>query len=383
MSREENSNESAYDTERDKFESELSKMNAVLIERRTERKGEDLSVRYDLTNLDKLNFKTEEEKNDLINLTKNILLSSHFSYIFYAFSKILGYLKSLFLYNIFYFIGMKIIYKLMNSKDREKLQSNAPLWKKIIAFNLPELLLIFYYHKRKLTKINTALYSLFTFLSEKISYAFNSDNSKNYLCQINQNNFNIYLIKKGQNNNNEERIIYINNPEILEEDTFYNSVISYPNANFEYFNFNNLTQDETEMYEEIFTFINEVEKKLKEECQLYNTIGTVLSNLSYNNLSNYNVKYGLLFKILSFIILEVVLTSITKRKRRKILLDEKLNIFNEKNMKKGYFLCVNEYVILLFKIKDEYKNYEQYYNTLSKKCKTFLECYFEIAERII
>ena len=383
MSREENSNESAYDTERDKFESELSKMNAVLIERRTERKGEDLSVRYDLTNLDKLNFKTEEEKNDLINLTKNILLSSHFSYLFYAFSKILGYLKSLFLYNIFYFIGMKIIYKLMNSKDREKLQSNTPLWKKLIAFNLPELLLIFYYHKRKLTKINTALYSLFTFLSEKISYAFNSDNSKNYLCQINQNNFNIYLIKKGQNNNNEERIIYINNPEILEEDTFYNSVISYPNANFEYFNFNNLTQDETEMYEEIFTFINEVEKKLKEECQLYNTIGTILSNLSYNNLSNYNVKYGLLFKILSFIILEVVLTNITKRKRRKFLLDEKLNIFNEKNMKKGYFLCVNEYVILLFKIKDEYKNYEQYYNTLSKKCKTFLEYYFEIAERII
>ena len=236
MRREENSNESAYDTERDKFESELSKMNAVLIERRTERKGEDLSVRYDLTNLDKLNFKTEEERNDLINLTKNILLSSHFSYIFYAFSKILGYLKSLFLYNIFYFIGMKIIYKLMNSKDREKLQSNAPLWKKLIAFNLPELLLIFYYHKRKLTKINTALYSLFTFLSEKISYTFNSDNSKNYLCQINQNNFNIYLIKKGQNNNNEERIIYINNPEILEDDTFYNSVISYPNANFEYFN---------------------------------------------------------------------------------------------------------------------------------------------------
>ena len=387
MSSEEKSTTSTNDTEKDKirkeFESELSKMNAVLIERRTERKGEDFSVRYDLTNLEKLNTKTDEEKNDLIDLTKNILLSSHFSYIFYAFSKILGYLKSLFLYNLFYFIGIKIVYKLMNSKDREKFQSNAPLWKKLIAFNLPELLLIFYYHKRKLTKINTALYSLFTFLSEKISYAFNSDNSKNYLCQIDQNNFNIYLIKKDQNKINEESIVYINNPEILEEESFYKSVISYPNANFEYFNFNNLTQEETEMYEEIFTFINEVEKKLKEECQLYNTIGTVLSNLSYNNLSNYNVKYGLSFKILSFIILELVLTRITKRKRRKTLLDEKMKIFNEKYMKKGYFLAVNEYVILLFKIKDEYKNYEKSYNDLSKKCKTFLECYFEIAERII
>ena len=387
MSKEEKLNTSSNDKEKEKtkseFESELSKIGAVLIERRTERKGDDFSVRYDLSKLQNLNFNSEEEKNDIKNLTKNILLSSHFSYIFYAFSKILGYLKSLFLYNIFYFIIMKIIFKLMNSKDSQKFQSKAPLWKRLIAFNLPDLLLIFYYHKRNLTKINTALYALFTFLNEKIIYAFNSDKSKNYLCQIDQNNFNIYLMKKGQKNIDEDSIIYIHNPEILEEDTFYKSVISYPNANFEYFNFNNLTQAETEMYEDIFTFINEVEKKIKEECQLYNSLGTVTSNLSYNNLSNYNIRYGLSFKLFSFIILEIVLTRITKRKRRKFLLEEKLRIFNEKNMKKGYFLVVNEYVILLFKIKDEYKNFEKFYDTFSKRCKIFLEGYFEKAERII
>ena len=387
MSKEEKLNTSSNDKEKEKtkseFESELSKIGAVLIERRTERKGDDFSVRYDLSKLQNLNIKSEEEKNDIKNLTKNILLSSHFSYIFYAFSKILGYLKSLFLYNIFYFIIMKIIFKLMNSKDSQKFQSKAPLWKKLIAFNLPDLLLIFYYHKRNLTKINTALYALFTFLNEKIVYAFNSDKSKNYLCQIDQNNFNIYLMKKGQKNIDEDSIIYIHNPEILEEDTFYKSVISYPNANFEYFNFNNLTQAETEMYEDIFTFINEVEKKIKEECQLYNSLGTVTSNLSYNNLSNYNIRYGLSFKLFSFIILEIVLTRITKRKRRKFLLEEKLRIFNEKNMKKGYFLVVNEYVILLFKIKDEYKSFEKSYDILSQKCKSFLEGYFEKAERII
>ena len=387
MSKEEKLNTSSNDKEKEKtkseFESELSKIGAVLIERRTERKGDDFSVRYDLSKLQNLNIKSEEEKNDIKNLTKNILLSSHFSYIFYAFSKILGYLKSLFLYNIFYFIIMKIIFKLMNSKDSQKFQSKAPLWKKLIAFNLPDLLLIFYYHKRNLTKINTALYALFTFLNEKIIYAFNTDKSKNYLCQIDQNNFNIYLMKKGQKNIDEDSIIYIHNPEILEEDTFYKSVISYPNANFEYFNFNNLTQAETEMYEDIFTFINEVEKKIKEECQLYNSLGTVTSNLSYNNLNNYNIRYGLSFKLFSFIILEIVLTRITKRKRRKFLLEEKLRIFNEKNMKKGYFLVVNEYVILLFKIKDEYKNFEKSYDILSQKCKSFLEGYFEKAERII
>ena len=271
----------------------------------------------------------------------------------------------------------------MNYKDNDKFSPKAPLWKRLISFNLPELLLIFYYHKRNLTKINTALYSLFTFLNEKISFAYNTDDTKNYLCQVDQNNFNIYLIKKGQNNVAKETLIYLNNPEILEKESFFNSVIAYPNANFEDFDFNNLTPDEEEMYQDIFTFINDVEKKIKEECAMFNSIGTILSNLSFNNLCNYNIKYGLGFKALSFAIMEIYLNKIKKRKRRKILLEEKEKIFNEKNMKKGYFLAVNEYVILLFRIKDEYKNFDESYNTLSKRCKIFLDGYFEIVDKII
>lgn len=391
MSKEKKSKKSLSEEEKDdsedtfqkEFESELSKMNAVLIPRKREKKENELSVSYDLTNLQRLDIKTEEEKDDIKNLIKNILLSSHFSFFIYAFSKIFGYLKSLFLYNIFYFFVIKIIYKLMNYKDNDKFSPKAPLWKRLISFNLPELLLIFYYHKRNLTKINTALYSLFTFLNEKISFAYNTDDTKNYLCQVDQNNFNIYLIKKGQNNVAKETLIYLNNPEILEKESFFNSVIAYPNANFEDFDFNNLTPDEEEMYQDIFTFINDVEKKIKEECAMFNSIGTILSNLSFNNLCNYNIKYGLGFKALSFAIMEIYLNKIKKRKRRKILLEEKEKIFNEKNMKKGYFLAVNEYVILLFRIKDEYKNFDESYNTLSKRCKIFLDGYFEIVDRII
>ena len=365
------------------FESELSPENAVLFERKTEKKENEFSVSYDLTNLEKLNLKTDAEKNDITNLIKNILLSSNFSFLVYAYTKIFGYLKSLFLYNLFYFIGIKLIYKILNSsKEKENTEPKAALWKRLLLFNLPELLIIFYYRRKNLTKINVAIYSLFTYLNERISFVFNSDDTNNYYCQVDQNNYNIFLIQKDKDKKNDKILFYINNPEVLAKDTFFDSVIAYPNANFEDFDFNNLTQDEQEMYEEIFTFINDTEKKIKEEFSLYNTVGTICSNLAFNNSSNFNIRNALGLKIASFVILEIYLNSFKKRKRRKILLEEKERDFNEKNIKKGYFLAVNEFVILLFRIKEEYRNYEESYDNLDKKCKKILDKYFERAYKI-
>jgi len=365
------------------FESELSPQNAVLIQRKTEKKENELSISYDLTNLEKLNIKTEEEKNAISNLIKNILLSSNFSFLIYAYTKIFGYLKSLFLYNLFYFIGIKLIYKILSTtKEKENTEPKAALWKRLLLFNIPELLIIFYYRKRNLTKINTAIYSLFTYLNEKISFVFNSDDTKNYYCQVDQNNYNIFLIEKNKDKEKDGILFYINNPEVLAKDTFFESVIAYPNANFEDFDFNNLTQDEQEMYEEIFTFINDTEKKIKEEFSLYNTVGTICSNLAFNNSSNYNLRNALGLKIISFAILEIYLNSYKKRKRRKILLEEKERDFNEKNINKGYFLAVNEFVILLFRIKEEFRNYEESYNNLDKRCKKLMEKYFSKVNQI-
>ena len=356
--------------------------NAILIARKTERKENELITNYDHGNIQYLNIKSDEEKSNILKLINNILLSCNFSFTMYAVNKIFGYLKSLFFYNIFYFFGIKLIYKFLDNKKEEKILPKASRWKRLLLFNIPELILIFYYHKRKLTKINTAIYSCFTFLNEKISFEYNRNEQNNYLCQVNQKDFNIYLIPKEENNQS-EKIMYLNNPEKLEKDSFYDRVIAYPNVNFEDFDFNNLTEDEEKMYQDIFTLINEVEKKLKEEYSLYNTIGTICSNLSYNNSTNYNIRNALVFKIVSFFILEIYLNSIKKRKRRKVLFEEKQSEFNEKNMKNGYFLALNEHVILLYKIKDEYKNFDEAYNELYNKCKKFMRHYFESVNRIL
>ena len=377
-----NQKDTKEQNEQETHNSEFLLKKAVLIERKTEKKENELLINYDLSNLQYLSIESEEERTEIKKLINNILLSSNFSFMIYAFNKIFGFLKSLLFYNIFYFIGIKLIYTILQSKNEEKVEPKAPIWKRLLLFNLPELIIIFYYHKRRLTKINTAIYSLFSYLNERISYVFNSNKNNNYLCQVDQNNYNIYLIEKKDNDLKKEDIIYMNKPEILAQDTFFDSVIAYPNFNFEDFDFNNLTQEEENMFQDIFTLINDIEKKIKEEYSLYNTIGTICSNISFNNSSNYNIMSALALKVVSFFILEIFLNAVKKRKKRNELLDEKEREFNEKNMKNGYFLAVNEYVILLFRIKEDFKNFDEAYNELYQKGQELLTFYFEPVNKI-
>ena len=360
--------------------SDKPKKIAVLIERKTKKTENELLINYDLSNLEYLPIETEQEYNSITTLIKNILLSSNLSFLIYAYGKIFGYIKSLFFLNLFYFIGVKILYKFLNTKSpKENIEEKAALWKRLLLFNIPELLIIFYYYKPKLTKINTSIYSLFTFLNEKISYFYNNDDSQKFLVQVDQQNYNIFLMQKGEKAEHKfkkEEIVYINKTEVLAEETFFEKVIAYPNADFEDFDFNNLNKDEEEMYQDIFTFINNNEKKIKEEYSFYKTISTICSNVSYNNCANFKILGGLALKAVSFGISEIYMNS-QINKKRKTLLKNKEKEFNEKNMDKGYFLAVNEYVILLFKIKDEYKIFEKSYNDLNGKCKKLFNCYFD------
>ena len=115
-----------------------------------------------------------------------------------------NYLFSLFYYNLFYFIFIKILFDFLRDKKRkeEKIELEASLWKKLLIFNIPELLLIYFYHRKKLLLNRNSISSLFTYLNERISYIFNQDKKYNYLCKVNQDNYNIDLIKKKWRNKN-------------------------------------------------------------------------------------------------------------------------------------------------------------------------------------
>lgn len=349
----------------------------ILITRQSKKTKNELSISYDTSLIEK-KIDKEEEKSNLLKVIKNILLSCNFAYTNYANNKIFGYLKSLFFYNFFYIFGvsylLRFIYKTKPKKDEPEKEA-IPLWKILLLFNIPELLIIFFYRKLSYMKIINSINSLFYYLSERIIYLFNKDTKNNFLLKINKNDYNLLLFQKNVENNSENNL-YTNNEEYLSKDTFFDSVIAYPNANFEDFDFNNLEPNEEQMFQDIFSLINEIEKKVKEDHKALGIIGSFIGNLSYSNSAKLNVVHALGFKLGQFLINEIYLNYFAYKTQRNQLIAEKSREFNQKNMANGYFFSLNENVILLFRIKESYKNFDESYSTLYTDSQNLLMHYF-------
>lgn len=360
-----------------KIENKLQEKDSILIKRIATKTKEEIKLSYDTTPINKLT-ENEEEKENLFKLVKSILLCCNFSYLIYYTNKIFGFLKTLLFYNVLHFIVFKFLLSYIFKKkksDENKPETEVAFWKKFILLNLPELMLIFYYYKKKYEKINNSINSLFTYLNERISYVFNQDKKNNYLCKLDQKTYDIKLIPKNGENN--DKSLYINNEEYLSKETFFDGVIAYANAQFGDFDFNNLDQKEEELFQNIFELINEVEKKIKENHSILKTMSTIFKNMSYNLAVKFKIFQFLGFKIAGFLIEEFYLNNYICKNERETLLEEKIKGFNHKNMENGYFLALNENVILLFKIKDNYKNYDESYSILNEDSQKLLEHYFD------
>ena len=357
------------------LQKELEECQIILIKRKSKKTKEELKLSYDTTPIEELT-QNEEEKANLLKLTKSILLSCNFSYFIYYTNKIFGFLKSLLFYNFLHFIlltyGLQFISK---KKGIDVKKSEIPLWKKFILFNLPEVVIIFFYHKKNYEKINYSVKNLFSYLSERICYLFNKDSKNNYLCKIDQKTYNIKLIPKNGKDDSENPL-YVNNEEYLAKETFFDGVIAYANGEFENFDFNNLEEKEEQLFQNIFDLINEVEKKFKGNQTTLKTMSTIFRNMSYSNAIRFNLKKYFMFKVASFLIEEFYLKKQSFKNEKEDLIEEKTKEFNHKNMQNGYFLALNENVILLFKIKENYRSYDESYSILFEDSKKLLEHYF-------
>ena len=89
---------------------EPNKKILFLIKRKSEKTQNEVKISYETEVLERT-IENEEEKSNLMKLIKNILLSCNISYFIYATNKLFGYFKSLFLYNLVYFIGVNLIMK--------------------------------------------------------------------------------------------------------------------------------------------------------------------------------------------------------------------------------------------------------------------------------
>lgn len=352
--------------------------NKIIINRLTKKTENELLISYDSESIINKIADNEEEKNNLKLLVRNILLSCNFSYLIYSSNKFIGYFKSLFFYNIFYFIIVGYLFSFLSNtkKKEEEEEVNASTIKKLLLFNIPEILLIYFYRRKELAKINKSLIFLYSYLNERICYVFNNDPKNKYLSSINQNTYDIFLKRKDEENANDSKL-YFHNEQLLSKDTFFDSVISYPNENFGDFDFNNLKENEELMFQEIFSLINEVEKKIKEENSFTNSISSLISNLSFTNAIKFNILYSLGCKLGGFLIRDIYLQNYVFISERKKLIEERTKEFNQKHMKEGYFLAINDYVILLFVIKENYKSYDESYTFLNEESQNLLRKFFK------
>ena len=352
---------------------EPKKKIAIFIERKSEKTLNELKISYDTSILEKT-INNEEQLSNLMKLIKKILLSCNISYFIYATNKIFNSLKSLFAYNIIYFIAINILLNfLYKNKSDEK---NYSILSALILFNIPELLIIFFYRKKILGKIGRSIVLLYSYLNERIIYIYNKDPNNKYVCHIDQKTYNIFILEKDNTQEEKEKNLYYTDEKLLAKDTFFDSVIAYSNANFGDFDFNNLTEKEEAMFQDIFELINNIEKKIKDDNSLLSTVATLMGNISYNNASKFNVLYALGLKLGSFLIDDIYLNQYAKRSSRNKLIEEKTKEFNQKHIEEGYFLALNEHVILLFRIKENYKSFDESYNILYNESQNLFKKFF-------
>lgn len=354
---------------------EPKKKIAIFIERKSEKTQNELKISYDTSILEKA-IDNEEQLSNLMKLIKNILLSCNISYFIYATNKIFDSLKSLFAYNIIYFIGVNLLLSFLYKDKNKSNEKKYSILSALILFNIPELLIIFFYRKKILGKIGRSIVLLYSYLNERISYIYNKDPNNKYLCHIEQKTYNIFILEKDNTLEEEEKNLYFTDEKLLAKDTFFDSVIAYSNANFGDFDFNNLTEKEEAMFQDIFELINNIEKKIKDDNSLLSTIATFMGNISYNNASKFNVIYALGLKLGAFLINDIYLNQYTKRSSRNKLIEEKTREFNQKHMEEGYFLALNEHVILLFRIKEKYKSFNESYNIIYNESQNIFNKFF-------
>ena len=147
----------------------------------------------------------------------------------------------------------------------------------------------------------------------------------------------------------------MNSNYILFKNIFFDRVIAYPNEDFLEFDYSNIEENEKLMMNEIFKFISDINQNVKNN----NWISLYMTKLAYHysciKCSQYFIIEGLLYKIVHLLLL-IFWDNPQIKKETNELINLRIKEFNEKNMPIGYFLAVNESVVLLFRIKDNYKN---------------------------
>ena len=306
---------------------------------------------YDLSKIDTREDLSFEEKRNILVTIKKILLSTSLYFCANKSPEIITYLLTkiiLFLFFIFIYSPLYKYYFYPTDEERKSL-NECSFWKKLMIF------FIFYYLDRnpdisKESKVG----KIMNFYAQLVVIERNKNNEKNdNLIFFNESNFSIFLIKKSAFHG---RFTYPNidleTINKLLEKKFYQYVINYPNIKYYKWDRKIINEKENTIVGDIINIlISSDNKRFIFNIFRYIVI-SILYILSLNCLIEGKFNYCLIYRY-SILIFNKVLSYFISIIYKNFLM-EKEKFLSQKYIPDGYFIILNETIIQIFKLSDDY-----------------------------
>jgi hypothetical protein len=326
--------------------------NTIMLDRnRNEELNCNFTKIYDLSKIDsKENLSFEQKQNILITIKKILLSTNLYFYTNFFSDLITSSLKTVISF-LFFILVYTPLYKayFYQSEEKKNPPNGCPFYQKLLCF------FIFWLIDRKsdIPKVKE-IKKIMNFYAQSIVIERNNNKEINdNLMFVNEDNLTVFIIKK---NVFYGRISYpnidIEKVNKCLEDKFYQYVINYPNNRNFFWDRKILNEKENEIANDIISAINSTENILFIKYSFKFIANIIFFILSCNNFIEGNSKYGFIYRYCEIIVNLIV--SILKEKSYKSALLEKEILLSLKYIPYGYFIRIDDTIIQIFKLNDEY-----------------------------
>ena len=355
---------------------ELKKNRIVLRRNREEEINNNYTKIYDLSKIDEIENISFEDKRNLLITIKKILLCTNEYIISNNILEIIRYIILSFIIFILFIILFCPIYKsYFYFSDKQIDSSNeSSFFQKFYCYFLFEFLEIIFrivfnnIKKRKIKKIMKNY-------AQSIIKESQKDN--NFYLYFDDNNYNIFIIKKiffSISFKVKEKISFYNET----KNNFYQYVINYPNVRYYNWDKKILNEKENEIANNIIQTIKLAEKEHVKKFGFTVFIVWILYFLSFKSLIKGKKLESLYYRFIIFIFTKIV--SLIMSYNYKNNLEEKEEILSKQYIPNGYFIVLSFTVIQIFKLKNDYVDNSLNINELYKNIKKDI---FLLNEKIV
>lgn len=326
------------------------KKNSIILKRNKE---EELDLKYtkiyDLTQLNKIEDMTMEEKTNILITIKKILLSTN-DYI--SASNVIEITRYILMSTLIFIVFIIIytpIYKnfILPEKMVDSLNESS-FFQKLYCyffFEILELIFRIILNEMKTKKV----FKIMKYYAKTIIMR----NEQNFILYLEDNNFDLYILRKSIfkntfNMNSQESKPFISGV----KNEFYQYVINYPNVRYYKWDKRILNEKEGEIVDDIVQTIKLAEKEHVKKFGFSVIVFWIIYFLSFNNLIKGEKMKSLGYRFIIFAFTKIVSYFMSYSFKNNLM--EKEEMLSKRYLQHGYFIVLSFSVIQIFKLSDEY-----------------------------